>query len=89
MCAGCGKLLRRRAALSTEQLAQSRVLRWAADQLRATMTTRHRRKSRGDWEETFDNGVQRAVDSLLAWSRVIHRMPPLREDEQLEPHDHG
>lgn len=82
-CEGCGKLLRRRQALNPEQQAQAQILRWAAQQIEATMTTRHRRKPRGGSDEVFEQGMTRAVDQLLRWSRLIHKLPRLREPTDL------
>lgn len=81
-CRNCGKLLRRRSALTAEQRAQAQVLRWAARQIEASMTTRHRRKRRGGTDEMFEDGMARVVDQLLAWSRVVHRLPPIQEETQ-------
>jgi hypothetical protein len=79
LCRNCGKLLRRRPALSAEQRAQAHVLRWAATQIEASMTTRHRRKPRGDTDEIFENGMARVVEQLLSWSRLVHKLPPIQE----------
>jgi len=78
-CSTCGKLLRRRPALSSEQRAQAQVLRWAATQIEASMTTRHRRKSRGGTDEIFENGMARVVEQLLSWSRLVHKLPRIHE----------
>jgi uncharacterized protein (DUF2132 family) len=58
-------------------------LRWAAQQVEATMTTRHRRKPRGGSDEVFEEGMARVVDELLLWSRLIHKVPRLREPTDL------
>jgi ribosomal protein L37AE/L43A len=78
-CEACGKLLRKRAALDPQQRAQAMILRWAVQQMEATMKTRHRRKPRGGSDEVFKQGMARVLDQLLAWSRLIHKVPPLRE----------
>lgn len=79
VCEGCGKLLRHRPALSPEKRAQALILRWAVQQIEATMTTRHRRKPRGGADEVFEQGMARVLDQLLGWSRLIHKIPRLRE----------
>ncbi len=81
-CESCGKLLRQRAALSSEQRAQARILRWAAAQIEATMTTRHRRKPRGGSDEIFEQGIARTVENLLTWSRLVHKLPRIEEPSQ-------
>ena len=43
------------------------------------MATRNRRKSRGGSDEVFEQGMARVVDQLLWWSRLIHKVPRLRE----------
>ena len=43
------------------------------------MATRHRRKPRGGSDEVFKQGMARVVDQLLGWSRLIHKIPRLRE----------
>lgn len=78
-CEICGNLLRRRPALDLEQRAQALTLRWAVQQIEATMTTRHRRKPRGGSDEVFEQGIVRVLDQLLNWSRLIHKVPRLRE----------
>jgi hypothetical protein len=78
-CDTCGKLLRRRPALDPQQRAQAQILRWAVQQIEATMSTRHRRKPRGGSDEVFEQGMARVLDQLLDWSRVIHKIAPLRE----------
>jgi hypothetical protein len=83
-CEACGKLLRRRPALDPEQRAQALILRWAVQQMEATMTTRHRRKPRGGADEIFEQGMARVLNQLLSWSRSIHKVPPLREASDLD-----
>ena len=78
-CEACGKVLRRRPALTAEQRAQADILRWAAGQVEATMTTIHRRKPRGDSLELVEEGMARVVDQLRGWSRLIHKVPNLIE----------
>jgi hypothetical protein len=78
-CERCSRLLRRRPAISAERRAQEMILRWAAGQLDRTLTTHHRRKPRGDRAEAEDDGVMEAVRALKHWARVIHKLPPLRE----------
>jgi hypothetical protein len=43
------------------------------------MTTRHRRKPRGDTDEIFENGMARVVEQLTSWSRLVHKLPPIQE----------
>ena len=43
------------------------------------MATRHRRKPRGGSDEVFEQGMARVVDQLLSWSRLIHKIPQVRE----------
>jgi Zn ribbon nucleic-acid-binding protein len=76
-CMNCGKLLRNRPALSAEERAQARALRWAAAQIESSFTTRHRRKPRGGSDEMYEQGLAKAVDQLLAWARVIHKLQGL------------
>jgi hypothetical protein len=52
--------------------------------MEATMTTRHRRKPRGGSDELFEQGMARVLDQLLNWSRLIHKIPRLREPSDLE-----
>ena len=59
--------------------SQALILRWAVQQIEATMATRHRRKPRGGSDEVFEQGMARVVDQLLGWSRLIHKIPRLRE----------
>jgi hypothetical protein len=70
-------VLRLRPALSAEQRAQARALRWAAAQIELSLTTTHRRKARGGTDEAVDAALVRVVDQLLAWSRLIHKLPNL------------
>jgi hypothetical protein len=70
--ARCGKVLRLRPALSAEQRAQARALRWAAAQIEMSLTTTHRRKPRGGIDEAVDAALVRVADQLLSWSRLIH-----------------
>ncbi len=79
VCESCGKLLRRRPALDPQQRAQAQILRWAVQQIEATMATRHRRKPRGGSDEIFEQGMARVLDQLVGWSRLIHKVPRLRE----------
>jgi hypothetical protein len=76
-CMNCRKLLRKRSALSAEQRAQAKALRWAAAQIEASLTTRHRRKRRGGPDELYEEGLAKAADQLLAWARVIHKLQGL------------
>jgi hypothetical protein len=76
-CVSCGKVLRLRPALSAEQRAQARALRWAAAQIESSLTTTHRRKPRGGPDEAVDAALVRVADQLLAWSRLIHKLPSL------------
>ncbi len=76
-CMNCGKLLRKRSALSAEERAQAKALRWAAAQIEASLTTRHRRKRRGGPDEMYEEGLAKAVDQLLGWARVIHKLQGL------------
>jgi Zn ribbon nucleic-acid-binding protein len=76
-CVNCGKLLRHRTALSAEQRAQARALRWAAAQIQSTLSTTRRRKPRGGSDEIYEEGQAKAADQLIAWSRVIHKLPGL------------
>lgn len=82
-----GRVLPRRGGLLCRLLSpaiRSRMsLRWAAQQVEATMTTRHRRKPRGGSDEVFEEGMARVVDELLLWSRLIHKVPRLREPTDL------
>jgi hypothetical protein len=73
-CVNCRKVLRLRPALSAEQRAQARALRWAAAQIESSLTTTRRRKPRGGTDEIYEEGLASAVDQLLAWSRVIHKL---------------
>ena len=76
-CVNCGKVLRLRTALTAEQRAQARALRWAAAQIQSSLTTTHRRTPRGGTDEIFEEGLTKAVDQLLAWSRIVHKLPGL------------
>ena len=76
-CVNCGRLLRKRPALSAEKRDEARALRWAAAQIESSLTTRHRRKPRGGEDEVYEKGLAKAVDQLLAWARVIHKLPGL------------
>jgi uncharacterized C2H2 Zn-finger protein len=81
-CERCGKLLRRRPALTAEQRAQALALRWAAHQLEDDPNVRmiaRRRKSRGEPEELYVRGKLAAVDKLREWARTIHKRPPIGE----------
>lgn len=81
-CGRCGKLLRRRRALTAEQRAQSLALRWAAAQLESdpgVLMVSRRRKSRGGPDELQAMGKLVAADQLRQWARTIHKRPPLRE----------
>jgi Zn ribbon nucleic-acid-binding protein len=76
-CVNCGRLLRKRPALSAEKRAQARALRWAAAQIESSFRTRHRRKRRGGEDELYEEGLAKAVGQLLDWARVIHKLPGL------------
>lgn len=78
-CEGCGKVLRRRPALTGEQRAQAQILRWAAHEVETSMTTIRRRKPRGDSLDLVEEGMARVVDQLRGWSRLIHKVPKLRD----------
>ncbi len=83
-CSGCGRLLRRRPALTVEQRAQALVLRWAAAQLEQNPNVRRmqrRRKLRGDPDEHWAMGMARAAEELRQWARTIHKRPPIAEDD--------
>jgi hypothetical protein len=82
-CQHCGKLLRRRRALTREQRAQALALRWAAAEIerdREVMTSR-RRKPRGDPAELHAMGKLAAAEQLYEWARTIHKRPPISEVE--------
>lgn len=76
-CLNCRKVLRLRPALNAEQRAQARALRWAAAQIQSSLTTTRRRKRRGGSDEIFEEGLSKAVDQLIQWSHLIHKLPGL------------
>jgi hypothetical protein len=81
-CQHCGKLLRRRRALTREQRAQALALRWAAAEFekdREVVMTSRRRKLRGDPAELHAMGKLAAAEQLYEWARTIHKRPPLTE----------
>lgn len=82
VCQQCGKLLRRRLALTMEQPAYNLPLRWAAAQLEVdpmVLRVKWSRKGRSDADELYALGKLAAADKLREWARTIHRRPPLRE----------
>lgn len=84
-CEGCGKLLRRRPALTPELRAQALALRWAAAQLEsdpAVEVVRRRRKSRGDPDELYSMGKLAAANKLREWARTIHKRPAINEADE-------
>ena len=64
-------------ALTAEQRAQARVLRWAAAQIESSTITSHHRKPRGGTAEIYDEGLSKAAEQLKAWARLLHRLPTI------------
>ena len=81
---GCGKLLRRRRALTNEQRVRALALQWAAPQIendRWSSWCEAAQENRGELDELYARSKLAAADQLHEWARTIHKRPPISESD--------